>query len=180
MPHLRSLRHDAVLPHLFKAYPETARPLLDYHQALPRGPSPLSVAQRELIAACVSGLNACAYCHGVYAATAGAFRATSDLRGALLADATPIEPPMRAVLRQLRKLTRLPAERPARADAEAVYTAGWDERAPHDAISARAPFDVMNRLVEGAGLAATPDYAAAPAGRLSAPAGYAGLRRMLD
>jgi AhpD family alkylhydroperoxidase len=54
-----------------RACPETARPLLDYHQALLRGPSPLSVADRELIAAHVSGLTACRYCRGVRTATAG-------------------------------------------------------------------------------------------------------------
>ena len=51
-----------VLLAVFRAYPDTARPLLDYHQALLRGRSPLSVAERELIAAYVSGLNACRYC----------------------------------------------------------------------------------------------------------------------
>ncbi len=40
---------------VFRAYPETSRPPLDYLQALLRGPSPLTVAERKLIAACVSG-----------------------------------------------------------------------------------------------------------------------------
>lgn len=35
---------------VFEAFPETAAPLMDYHQALLRGPSPFSVAERELIA----------------------------------------------------------------------------------------------------------------------------------
>ncbi len=47
--------HDvsAVLPEnatsldVFRAYPNTARPLVDYHQVLLRGPSPLTVAERE-------------------------------------------------------------------------------------------------------------------------------------
>jgi len=59
MAYLQSLPVVVVLLDVFRAYPETARPLLDYHQALMRGPSPLSVADRELIAAYVSGLNAC-------------------------------------------------------------------------------------------------------------------------
>ncbi len=71
MTFLPSLPDDAVLLDVFRAFPQTARPLLEYHQALLRGPSPLSVAERELIAAFVSGLNACRYCHGVHTATAG-------------------------------------------------------------------------------------------------------------
>jgi len=50
MPCLPSLPDDAVLLDVFHAYPQTSRPLLEYHQALLRGPSPLSVAERELIA----------------------------------------------------------------------------------------------------------------------------------
>jgi AhpD family alkylhydroperoxidase len=73
MAYLPSLPGDAALLDVFRAYPDTARPLLHYHQALLRGPSPRSVAERELIAAFVSGLNACGYCHGVHTATARAF-----------------------------------------------------------------------------------------------------------
>jgi AhpD family alkylhydroperoxidase len=73
MAYLPSLPPDAVLLDVFRAYPQTARPLLDYHQALLRGPSPLTEAERELIAAYVSGLNACRYCHGAHQATAQAF-----------------------------------------------------------------------------------------------------------
>ena len=40
MTYLPSLPEGAVLLDVFRAYPETARPLLDYHQALMRGSSP--------------------------------------------------------------------------------------------------------------------------------------------
>ena len=46
------------------------RALIALHEALLRGDSPLSPAQHELIAAYVSGLNRCRYCHGVHTATA--------------------------------------------------------------------------------------------------------------
>jgi hypothetical protein len=51
MVYLRSLPDQAVLRDVFAAFPQTSRPLLDYHQALLRGLSPLSIAERELIAA---------------------------------------------------------------------------------------------------------------------------------
>ncbi len=44
MTYLPSLPPDAVLPDVFRARPEIYRPLIDYHQALLRGPSPLSEA----------------------------------------------------------------------------------------------------------------------------------------
>src|SRR5215472_12863504 len=62
MAYLPSLPDDAVLLDVFRAYPQAAPPLLDYHQALLRGPSPLTEAEREPIAAYVSALNACRCC----------------------------------------------------------------------------------------------------------------------
>lgn len=70
MSYLSSLPDDAVLMDVFKLYPETARPLMDYHEVVMRGPAPFSVAERELIAAYVSGVNACDYCHGVHTVAA--------------------------------------------------------------------------------------------------------------
>jgi AhpD family alkylhydroperoxidase len=57
-------------PYLFRSFPETSKPLIEYHEVLLRGPSPFTEAQRELIAAYVSGLNRCGYCQGIHTATA--------------------------------------------------------------------------------------------------------------
>src|SRR5215472_17682464 len=70
MPFVRSLPKGASLLNLFKAFPETSVPLIRFHEALLRGPSPFTEGERELIAAYVSGLNHCRYCHGVHSATA--------------------------------------------------------------------------------------------------------------
>ena len=55
MTYLPSLPGDAVPLDVLRAYPGTSRPLQEYHQELLRGPSPLSVAERELIAARPAG-----------------------------------------------------------------------------------------------------------------------------
>lgn len=180
MSYLPSLPRDAVLLDVFKAYPDHARPLLDYHQVLLRSPSPLTVRDRELIAAYVSGLNACTYCHGVHTATAEAFGVPEGLLSDLLADVetAAIDARMRPVLRYVRKLTLTPS-RMTPSDAEAVFAAGWDEQALHDAVSVCALFNLMNRLVEGLGITAGEAYFGAAAGRLSREAGYAGLRAAL-
>lgn len=179
MAYLPSLPAGAVLLDVFRANPDTARPLLDYHQALLRGPSPLTVAERELIAAYVSGLNACGYCHGVHAATAEAFGIPEGTLAALLADVgtAPVAERMKPLLRYVAKLTLAPAKITPR-DAEAVLAAGWQEQALHDAVAVCGLFNLMNRLVDGLGIAAGEHYFATAAGRLS-ETGYAGLKDLL-
>ena len=50
--------------------PETGKPLYDLAQVLLRGASPLSEAERELIAAYVSHRNECIFCRNSHAAAA--------------------------------------------------------------------------------------------------------------
>ncbi len=179
MTYLPSLPPGAVLLDVFRARPEIYRALLDFHQALLRGPSPLSVADRELIAAYVSGLNACGYCHGVHQATARAFGVPEGTLTALLADvdSAPVAELMKPLLRYVAKLTLAPAQITP-ADAQAVLDAGWEEQALHDAVAVCGLFSLMNRLVDGLGITAGEDYFADAAGRL-ADAGYSGLRDLI-
>src|SRR5712692_4146902 len=179
MTYLPSLPPGAVLLDVFRAYPEASRPLLDYHQALLRGPSPLTVAERELIAAYVSGLNACRYCHGVHTATAEAFGFPEGTLGALLADVAtaPVPERMKPLLRYVWKLALTPAKI-SPGDAEAVLADGWEEQALHDAAAVCGLFNLMNRLVEGLGITAGEDYFQASARRL-AETGYAGLADLI-
>ncbi len=168
MTHLPSLPANAALFDLFKAYPEAARPLLAYHEVLLRGPSSLSVAERERIAAYVSDLSGCAYCQTIHAATA---RALKSDPGEGDDKAAPI-------FALVEKLTLTPGADTA-AEAKAVLAAGWDEGALFHAVSICALFNLMNRLVAGLGIAAGPDYLRMAAKRLAA-GGYAALAEKLD
>ncbi|MHA1563788.1 MAG: carboxymuconolactone decarboxylase family protein [Alphaproteobacteria bacterium] len=118
-----------------------------------RGPSSLSVAERELIAAFVSGLNACQFCHGVHSHTAAAYGVDLGLFDDLIADidSAAVTPQLKPVLHYVRKLTQSPS-RMTQADAQAVFDAGWDERALHDAVLVCAMFNFYNRLIEGHGV----------------------------
>jgi uncharacterized peroxidase-related enzyme len=178
--YLPSLKDDAVLLQVFRAQPETARPLLDYHELIMRRPSPLTEAERELIAAYVSGVNACAYCHGVHTKTAEAFGVAPGVLEAALADldSAPVEDKLRPLLRYVGKLTATPA-RMTDADAEAVFAAGWDEQALYDAVLVCALFNFMNRMVDGLGITAGEDYFVKSGLRLR-ELGYAGLATLLD
>jgi len=177
--YLKSLPQNAVLLDLFKAYPGTSEPLIEYHQVLLRGPSPLSIGQRELIAAFVSALNACHYCHGVHQATATRFGIAPTVLAALIQEVNtaPVEDKLKPILQYVRKVTLSPAKMTAQ-DAEAVYAAGWDERALHDAVSVCALFNLMNRLVDGLGIDAEDDYFQVASERL-AQGGYVGLLRLM-
>lgn len=178
--YLRSLPEDAVLLQVFRAHPETARPLLDFHELVMRRPSPFTDGERELIAAYVSGVNACGYCHGVHTKTAEAFGMAPGVLEAMLTDLdiAPIDDKLRPVLRYVGKLTSTPS-RMTPADAEAVFAAGWDEQALYDAVLVCALFNFMNRMVDGLGVKAGEDYFQKSGNRLH-ELGYAGLATLLD
>jgi uncharacterized peroxidase-related enzyme len=180
MPYLSSLPDDAVLLQVFRRYPEYSRPLLDYHQLLLRGPSPFTEAERELIAAYVSGVNSCGYCHGVHAVTAETFGVPAGVLTAALTDldTAPVDDKLKPVLRYVGKLTSAPS-RVNQADADEVFAAGWDEVALYHAILVCALFNFMNRLVDGLGIQADSGYYAESAARLH-KIGYAGLATLLD
>ena len=91
---------DAVLRDVFDAYSDTAGGLMAFNHIIMRGPSPFTEGERELIAAYVSGLNACTYCHGVHTATAEAFGIAEGVLTQLLDDVerAPVDDRMKPVL----------------------------------------------------------------------------------
>lgn len=143
-------------PHLadvYKRFPEHVKPLLVYHDLLLRGESPLTIGERELIAAYVSGLNACQFCYGAHKLFAELFGFDPVLVEQMVADldAAPADDKLKPLLRYAGKLNKLPP-RLTEADAQAVYDAGWSERALFDAIQVSALFNYMNRIIEGTGV----------------------------
>jgi len=144
--------HDHLL-HVLARFPRGLKPLLELHDAILREDSQLSIDQREIIAAYVSGTNACRFCHGAHTAIAAQFGADPELIGAIMQDldAAPVDDKFRALLRYVGKLTREPAKL-TQQDADAVYAAGWDADALYDAVAVCALFNFMNRIVEGTGI----------------------------
>ena len=179
MTHLPSLRPGTTLLEVMRAHPGTSQPLLDLHEAVMRGPSSLSVAERELLAAYVSGLNDCSYCYGVHRVTAATFGVDEDLLTALLTDVdrADVDHKLRPLLHFVHRLTLTPS-RVTPSDAQSVLDAGWDEGALHDAVSVCGLFSLMNRYVDGLGVAADSEYLDM-SGRRLAEDGYAGLKNLL-
>ena len=149
-----SLGASATVPDILKMSPEAGKALLEMHEAIMRAPSPLTPGQRELIAAYVSGINRCQYCHGVHAETAKAYddipREAVDRMFADL-ETAGFEERLKPILRLARKLTEAPAGVTEK-DTRAVLDAGWSEEALHDAIMVVCCFNFMNRLLEGHGV----------------------------
>jgi uncharacterized peroxidase-related enzyme len=172
MPYLRSLRAGASLIDVFKAFPQTSAPLIEFHEVLLRGPSPFTATERELLAAYVSGLNSCKYCYGVHTATAERMGVEVGLLGRVVRDGdlAGVSPKLRPVLALARKLTLSP-DAVTKADADALSAVGWDDSALYYTVAVTALFNLMNRLVEGLGIELEPSYIA-PASQRLAERGY--------
>lgn len=122
-------------------------------QAIMRGKSAFSEAEREIMAAYVSGLNACAFCHGSHKAVAVQFGIKPQLIEQLVEDinTTPIKESLKPVFHYLKKLT-LSASKLTESDVERVKNAGWSEEALHEAILVGCLFNFYNRLLDGHGI----------------------------
>jgi uncharacterized peroxidase-related enzyme len=155
MPLFPSMPEDATTKHIFTAHPEIYSHWVRASEAILRGASPLTPAQRELIGAYVSSLNACQYCYGGHRAAAELFGVAPQAIDGLIRDpaSAPIEDRLRPIFAYVQKLTLTPT-RMTQADADAVFAAGWDEAALHSAIAVCCVFNFMNRLVEGHGIQA--------------------------
>ncbi|TQS43038.1 carboxymuconolactone decarboxylase family protein [Cryptosporangium phraense] len=119
---------------LLAGYPDTGDLLGRLGEALLRGPSPLTPAQRETIAAAVSRGNECTYCAETHGAVARELGGDAAGMEALLAIAEKVRVDGRSVT----------AEDVARA-----REAGADDRTIHDTVLIAAAFSMFNRYVDG-------------------------------
>lgn len=160
MPFFPSIGDEDKVPHVYAKFNTgIERPMIDLHQILMRSDdSPFSIAQRELLAAFVSGVNACKYCTGAHTATAIEFGVEESLISSLVdnIDTADIDDNMKPVFKYLKKLTTDPTKM-VQSDADAVFNAGWSERALYDAIIICCTWNFMNRFVEGLGLSVIPE-----------------------
>ena len=152
MPFFKSLPENAGPPSVFAKYPDIYGPWSHMSQALMNGPSPLSQGERELILAYAAGVAGCKFVYGAHSEVAYAWGIEKGLLDRLLEnlDTAPSDARLKSLLTFVRKLMLTPSDM-AQADADAVFAAGWDEHALHDAISIAARAAFMQRLVEGHG-----------------------------
>jgi uncharacterized peroxidase-related enzyme len=131
--------------------PETGKPLYDLVQVLLRGPSPLTEAERELIAAYVSYRNDCMFCMSSHAAAARClFGDEKNIVDDVLEDMqqSNVSGKMKALLNIAGKVQILGKE----VTPEDIATArdlGADDREIHDTVLIAATFSMFNRYVDG-------------------------------
>jgi uncharacterized peroxidase-related enzyme len=158
--------------------PETAKPMAELTQTLMRGPSPLTMAEREMIAAFVSSRNRCHYCRSAHEAIAAEHLGGTDQDYTVLdqvqcdPETAPISAKMKALLAIAGKVQQdgklVTAADVARARAE-----GATDKELHDVVLIAAAFCMFNRYVDGLGTWQPDDppfYR--EAGRMTAERGY--------
>ncbi|MGL6266623.1 MAG: carboxymuconolactone decarboxylase family protein [Chitinophagaceae bacterium] len=131
--------------------PETGKPLYELVQILLRGESPLSEAERELIAAYVSYKNNCLFCMNSHAAAARClFGESSQMVDEVLNDMeqSNASEKMKALLRIAGKVQTLGTEVTDN-DVNLAREKGANDRDIHDTVLIAAAFSMFNRYVDG-------------------------------
>ena len=176
MPFFPSLPADAGPPNVFMQYPEIYGPWSSMSQALMNGASPLSQGERELVLAYAAAVAGCDFVGVAHAEVAYAWGIQPGLVEQLVADfdAAAVETRLKTLLGFVRKLAVSPAQ-VSQADADAVFQAGWDEHALHDAIAVTARAAFMQRLVQGFGFVPLTREVAARHAKKRVERGYVNL-----
>ena len=159
MSHLSYTKTYQGLADVFLRDAERYALLLQFIETVMVGESVLSPAEREIIAAHVSKLNGCDFCHGVHSWTLAALGIDRRTIEALDGDpnAADIDERLRPILRFATKLTDTPAA-VGQADIDALTAAGWSEQAVEDAVNVIALFNYVNRLVDALGIKGNEPY----------------------
>ncbi|MCR6482255.1 carboxymuconolactone decarboxylase family protein [Amycolatopsis sp. OK19-0408] len=178
MPHIPLHPDLPGISALFDYRPETAVPLGQLAEVLLRGPSTLTVGERELIAAVVSNGNECRFCTGSHAATAAETieggRPVVDAACAGVDDA-PVSAKVKALLR-IALAVRESGRAVTDSLVEAARADGATDVELHDTVLIAAAFCLFNRYVDGLGTVAPEDPAAyVEIGKRLAAGGYAGM-----
>jgi uncharacterized peroxidase-related enzyme len=133
------------------AYPETEKHLNGLAEALLRGPSSLTPAEREMIATYVSSANDCYFCTNAHAATARCLLGPgASVVDEVLADyrRAPINDKLKALLVIAGKVQQ-GGRRVSDDDVARARQAGADDKAIHDTVLIAAAFCMFNRYVDG-------------------------------
>ncbi|MDX1906410.1 MAG: carboxymuconolactone decarboxylase family protein [Bacteroidia bacterium] len=151
MPHISLPDQVPGIRSLALFRPDTAAHLYGLAQVLLRGPSPLSIAERELMAAFVSYRNQCTFCMSSHAAAARYLyqdeAGTVDLA---LYDYlhAPISDKLKALL-TIAGRVQTDARTVSAEDVALARMYGADDRDIHDTVLIAATFCLFNRYVDG-------------------------------
>ncbi|MBO9572277.1 MAG: peroxidase-related enzyme [Chitinophagaceae bacterium] len=131
--------------------PETGKYLYELAQVLLRGPSPLTEAEREIIATYVSNRNNCKFCMSSHAAAARCLLGDKErIMDEVLEDpeTADISDKMKALLKIAGKVQILGKE-VKQEDIDAARAVGANDMDIHDTVLIAATFSMFNRYVDG-------------------------------
>lgn len=131
--------------------PDTGKPLYELSQVLLRDDSPLSQAERELIATYVSFLNECKFCMSSHAAAARyLYKAEAQTVNLTLEDYqdAPISDKLKALLTIARNVQK-DARTVSNENVALARSFGATDRDIHDTVLIAATFCMFNRYVDG-------------------------------
>jgi uncharacterized peroxidase-related enzyme len=161
MPHIPLDPQLLGIRALFAYRPETAAPLGQLGEVLLRGPSSLTVGERELIATVVSNGNECRFCTGSHAAAAAETieggRAVVDAACGGIDDA-PVSAKVKALLR-IALAVRETGRAVTTELVDAARAEGATDLELHDTVLIAASFCLFNRYVDGLATIAPDDPA---------------------
>ncbi len=128
-------------------------PMDKVSQRIMRGKSVFTSSEKEMMAAYVSGLNACSFCYGSHKAVAQQFGVKPYTVEILIEDieTAPIKEQLIPIFKYLRKLTLSPSKL-IQEDVDTVLNAGWSEEDLYDAMLIGCLFNFYNRLLDGHGI----------------------------
>ena len=151
MPHIQLPENVPGIRSLVMFRPDTGKPLYQLAQILLREDSPLSQAERELIAAYVSNKNTCTFCSCSHAAAARYLyqdeAQTVDLVLEDYQNAT-ISDKLKALLNIAGKV-QTDARTVSEEDVQLARSFGANDRDIHDTVLIAATFCMFNRYVDG-------------------------------
>jgi alkylhydroperoxidase family enzyme len=152
MPYFPSLAANAGPPTVYTKYPAIYGPWSKMSEALMNGPSSIGRPERELLFAYAAGVMGCTFVQIAHSEVAYASGVEHGTVEKLLEDpkSGTVPDKMRPLLEFIRKLSLTPGE-VTQEDADAVFEAGWDEQALHDAIALTGRAAFMQCLVQGHG-----------------------------
>jgi uncharacterized peroxidase-related enzyme len=151
MAHIRVSEDLPGIRALLAFRPETARPLGALADALLHAPGTLTPGERELIAAYVSALNDCTFCHASHAAIAACQLPDGDaVVSAVVRDReqAPVSEKMKALLAVAARVQQ--GGRCVRTeDIDRARRQGATDVEIHDTVLIAAAFCMFNRYVDG-------------------------------
>jgi uncharacterized peroxidase-related enzyme len=134
--------------------PEVAAPISEMAEILMRGPSSLTLAERELIGTYVSAQNDCRYCQSIHGAVAAHYLGATEEQEKLVQQ-VKCDPSTAAISSKLKALLNIAGhvqQGGKQVTAEDIAKArqqGATDLEIHDTVLIAANFCMMNRYVDG-------------------------------